>query len=199
VRVERLGETRGMSADDARSRIRAQATTEQRRAAADVWIDNVGSEDDVRAHVRELWAERLVPFEAAVRSGTATPWPEEVVDPDPTWPEQGRRLAARVALAGQQHVDRVEHVGPTSVPDLPAPDLIDLLVVTTPDADTDELARLLAGAGFPTMAGADPQRPVCLVVGDDDSELLSARDAARADPDRVARDPEAVRSEVTPD
>lgn len=198
VRVERLGETRGMSADDARSRIRAQATTEARRAAADVWIDNVGSEDDVRARVRELWAQRLVPYEAALRSGTATPWPDEVVDPDPTWPEQARRLAARVALAGQQHVDRVEHVGPTSVPDLPAPDLVDLLVVTTPDADDAELTRLLAGSGFPTTAGADPARPVRLVLGDGDSGLLAARDAARADPDRVARDPEAVRAEVTP-
>ena len=75
VRVERLGETRGMSADDARSRIRAQATTDARRAAADVWIDNVGSEDDVRARVRELWAQRLVPFEAALRSGRPPPGP----------------------------------------------------------------------------------------------------------------------------
>ena len=84
------------------------------------------------------------------------------------------------------------------MPDLPAPDLVDLLVVTTPDVDPDELARLLAGAGFPTMAGADPQRPLRLVVGDGGSDLLTARDAARADPDRVARDPAAVRAEVTP-
>ncbi|MDL5158402.1 dephospho-CoA kinase [Actinomycetospora termitidis] len=199
VRVERLGRTRDMAEDDARSRIRAQATTEARRAAADVWIDNVGSQDEVRAGVRSLWHDRLVPFEAAVRAGSTTPWPDEVVDPDPTWPDQARRLAARLTLAGGAGVDRVEHVGPTAVPGLPAPDVVDLLVLTTDGAAG--VREALAGVGFPSLedgrlAGADPTRPVRVVL--DEPDLLAARDAARADPDRIAREPAAVRSDVAP-
>ncbi len=43
VRVRRLVDLRGMAEDDARARIAAQATDEQRRAVADVWLDNSGS------------------------------------------------------------------------------------------------------------------------------------------------------------
>ncbi|WP_051085997.1 dephospho-CoA kinase [Actinomycetospora chiangmaiensis] len=187
VRVERLGRTRGMSEDDARSRIRAQATTEARRAAADVWIDNVGSEDEVRASVGTLWSDRLVPFEAAVRARTATTWPEDAVPADPTWPDQARRLAARLVLAGREQVARVEHVGPTAVPRMSAPDVIDLLVLSA--SSPDELVGPFGGIGFPRVEGArfgsaDPARPARVVVApeasDLASELLSARDDQRA-------------------
>ena len=43
LRLRRLVEQRGMSDDDARARIAAQADDEQRRAVADVWLDNSGS------------------------------------------------------------------------------------------------------------------------------------------------------------
>lgn len=43
LRVKRLIEHRGFSEQDARARIAAQATEEQRRAVADVWLDNSGS------------------------------------------------------------------------------------------------------------------------------------------------------------
>ena len=43
LRVQRLIEHRGFSEADARARIAAQATEEQRRAVADVWLDNSGS------------------------------------------------------------------------------------------------------------------------------------------------------------
>jgi dephospho-CoA kinase len=167
VRVARLGETRGMSEDDARARIRAQATESDRRAAADVWIDNVGEVSQVREQVRTLWSQRIVPFEAGVRAGRAAPWPEAVVDPDPTWPAQARRLAARIEVAGQGHVESVEHVGPTAEPGRAAPDVIDLVVHTTGGDATGELTAALAGAGFPRVAdglhgGADPGRPVRL-------------------------------------
>ncbi len=169
VRVARLGETRGMSSDDARARIRAQATEEDRRAAADVWIDNVGDVDAVHEAVRELWSERLVPFEAGVRAGRAVPWPDAVVDPDPTWPEQACRVAARLEVAGQEHVTGVEHVGPTAVPGQAAPDVLDLLVLTKGKDRTGQLGAALAGAGFPTVDGelrgsADPGRPVRVEV-----------------------------------
>jgi dephospho-CoA kinase len=165
VRVRRLGETRGMTEDDARSRIRAQATEEDRRAAADVWIDNVGDVANVREQIRALWSGRIVPFEAGVRAGRAAPWPDAVVDPDPTWPAQARRLAARIEVAGQGHVESVEHVGPTAVRGRAAPDVLDLVVHETGGDATGELAAALAGAGFPRVddalhGGADPGRPV---------------------------------------
>jgi dephospho-CoA kinase len=57
-RVSRLA-GRGMPEDDARARIRAQATDEQRRAVADVVIDNNGTIEDLRRQVEAVW-ERLV-------------------------------------------------------------------------------------------------------------------------------------------
>lgn len=61
-RVRRLVEDRGMSPEDARARIGAQATDEERRAVADVWIDNSGSPADTRAQVDACWRDRIEPL-----------------------------------------------------------------------------------------------------------------------------------------
>lgn len=45
-RIERL-EARGVASEDARSRIRAQASSQERRAVASIWIDNEGSVADL--------------------------------------------------------------------------------------------------------------------------------------------------------
>jgi dephospho-CoA kinase len=58
LQVQRLVEHRGMSEPDARARLAAQATREQRRAAADEVLDNSGTPDELRAAVDALW-ERL--------------------------------------------------------------------------------------------------------------------------------------------
>ena len=42
VRVTRLVEARGMTVEDARARMAAQADDDARRAAADVWLENAG-------------------------------------------------------------------------------------------------------------------------------------------------------------
>jgi dephospho-CoA kinase len=68
VRLQRLIHHRGMAADQARARLAAQATDEQRRAAADVLIVNDGTLADLAAKVDELWHTRLVPLEASLRS-----------------------------------------------------------------------------------------------------------------------------------
>jgi dephospho-CoA kinase len=60
VRVRRLVQ-RGLSEDDARARIAAQATDEQRRAVADVVLDNDGTEEELAAQVDRFWAERVRP------------------------------------------------------------------------------------------------------------------------------------------
>ena len=60
TRVARLV-ARGMTEDDARARIAAQATDEQRRAVADVVLDNSGSQEQLAEQVDRFWAERVVP------------------------------------------------------------------------------------------------------------------------------------------
>lgn len=56
VREERLV-ARGMDRDDARRRMATQASDADRRAMADVVLDNSGSEDDLLRQVDDLWAD----------------------------------------------------------------------------------------------------------------------------------------------
>jgi len=57
VQVGRLVSLRGMTADQARARMAAQASREQRLAVADIVIDNAGALTDLDRHVGEVWAE----------------------------------------------------------------------------------------------------------------------------------------------
>ncbi|KUG53583.1 hypothetical protein AVL62_02015 [Serinicoccus chungangensis] len=68
-RLRRLVELRGMDEQAARSRIRAQADDGQRRAAADVLVDNSGTLDDLRRRVDDLWSGRIVPFREHLADG----------------------------------------------------------------------------------------------------------------------------------
>jgi dephospho-CoA kinase len=61
TRVRRLVATRGMTEAEARSRIRAQATDDQRREVADVVIENDGTVAELRDKVDAVWQERLLP------------------------------------------------------------------------------------------------------------------------------------------
>jgi dephospho-CoA kinase len=60
ARVQRLVQ-RGLGEDDARARIAAQATDEQRRAVADVVLDNSGTPEELEAQVDRFWTERVAP------------------------------------------------------------------------------------------------------------------------------------------
>ncbi|MCR6486666.1 dephospho-CoA kinase [Amycolatopsis sp. OK19-0408] len=208
VRVRRLVSARGMAEDDARARIRAQASDEQRRAVADVWLDNGGPEDAVLADVDALWADRLVPFEANVRLRRPRPPMSPMIAAyDLTWPAQAERVLARVRAAAGELARRADHIGSTAVPGLPAKDVLDLqLTVSTPD-DADTLRELLSDAGFPRLAGdwyddaqdggepwpkrlhvgADPKRPVNLHVRSEQTPAwrlaLLFRDYLRANPE----------------
>lgn len=61
TRLARLVRDRGMTEAEARARIAAQATDEQRRAVADVSIVNDGTLDELRAAVDDVWRTRLLP------------------------------------------------------------------------------------------------------------------------------------------
>jgi dephospho-CoA kinase len=57
LQLERLVGQRGMSADQARARMAAQASRPQRLAVADLVIDNSGSLADLDHRVAEVWAD----------------------------------------------------------------------------------------------------------------------------------------------
>lgn len=57
IRLARLVELRGMSEQDARARIAAQAGREDRLRLADLVIPNEGSLEDLETRVEEVWAE----------------------------------------------------------------------------------------------------------------------------------------------
>jgi dephospho-CoA kinase len=56
VAVQRLVEFRGFNADDARARMKLQATREERRAVAAFIVPNDGTQDELMAHVEQCWA-----------------------------------------------------------------------------------------------------------------------------------------------
>lgn len=199
-RVRRLVRTRGMTEDDARARIAAQATDAQRRAAADIWLDNSADEDSTRRRADALWDERLVGFEENLRLGRpAADGPPRLVAPDPAWAGQARRLADRIAAAAGPLARGVEHVGATAVPGLEARDVLDLQLAVGSRLDAEAVADRLAVAGFPSdpdagpdgagtlrvHRSADPGRPAVVLVRTEGSpawqHALDVRDRLRDD------------------
>ena len=55
IAVQRLVEFRGFNADDARARMKLQATREERRAVAAFIVPNDGSQEDLMARIDECW------------------------------------------------------------------------------------------------------------------------------------------------
>ncbi len=148
-RLRRLTEYRGMDEADVRARMAAQATVEQRWAAADVWLDNGGVPGAIVEDVRQLWIERLIPFERNISEQTGAVSAPDIVPANPEWPDQARRAIARLALATGGRALAIEHVGPTSVPGLSARDCLDVLVTVSDEATAAEISAELGGAGFP--------------------------------------------------
>ena len=65
VRLDRLVRLRGMTEETARARFAAQATDAQRRAVADVVIENNGTQAELRAAVDAAWREYIETKRAA--------------------------------------------------------------------------------------------------------------------------------------
>jgi dephospho-CoA kinase len=160
TRVHRVVRDRGMSEEDARARIRAQADEAARRAAADVWLDNGGSVDQVLAEVDALWADRLVRYESNVRLGHRNRYGgPRLVAPNPDWPVRAARIAARVRAAIDRPDARVDHTGSTAIPGMPAKDVVDMQLTVASMDDADALAGELAAAGFPRLDHIDHDEP----------------------------------------
>jgi dephospho-CoA kinase len=154
TRVLRLVEQRGLDEQDARHRIAAQATDDQRRAVADVVLGNTGLPEALVAAVDELWTSRLAPWEENLVAGRRSrrPDPAAVVAPRADWDARGARVVARIgaALARSGVATEVSHVGSTAVPGLPAKDVIDVQVGVRrqADADRDDVRAALRDAGY---------------------------------------------------
>jgi dephospho-CoA kinase len=153
-----FAEIRRQAAADARARMAAQLTDDERAPLCDVVLVNHGGPDDLVAQVDELWANRLVPFERNTRLGQRAPrGGPELVDHQPRWAADGRRLAARVShLAGGA---RVDHIGSTAIPGMPAKDVLDLQLTVPSLQIADELSADLAAGGFPRLAGFEQDTP----------------------------------------
>jgi len=161
VRVRRMVEHRKMTVEEARSRMAAQATREDRLAAADVVLDNSGTKDELRDAVDRLWRHRLQPFAENLAKGQmAARTGGPVLSPaDPDWPAQAARLIGRLQAVAPQDILAVDHIGSTAVPGLEAKDVLDLQL-TVPDlATADRLEPLLAAAGFPRWPGIGADNP----------------------------------------
>ena len=171
LRVSRLSGLRGFSEADARARIAAQASDDERREAADVWLDNNGTVQALRARVDALWQDRILGFNENLLTGSACSGPDRPIlaEHDDSWGPTGARLGRRISLALGDRAVAVEHIGSTAVPGLIARDVIELQVGVRAlgDAGADAFVKALADKGFPRSAGhsfgsADPGRCVLL-------------------------------------
>src|ERR1700694_638307 len=193
ARVRRLVEQRGMPEADARARITAQAPEAQRRPIADVCRDNSGSQGDLVERGRDLWYQRVLPLAHNIRNREVVRAQPELRPSDPTWPDQARRIVARIETACGSKALRVDHIGSTAVPGLQAKDVIDIGVTVASLAVADELADALAGAGYPRIehitsdvAKPDARSTVAQFDHTADPALWHKRIHAAADPGRPA-------------
>ena len=150
VRLQRLMDSRGMDRDDAAARISRQADDETRRSACDVIIDNSGSVEKTKAAVGRLIETRIRPFAANLASGQRAPKAAlELVDSaDADWAGDAQRVLAKLRF-GTGDEFAIDHIGSTSVPGLPAKDVIDLQLIVPDLTAARDLAPRLAELGYP--------------------------------------------------
>ncbi|OAQ58596.1 GrpB domain-containing protein [Pochonia chlamydosporia 170] len=72
----------------------------------------------------------------------------EIVEPDPTWPQQFEQLKTRIKNALGDTALAIAHAGSTSVPDLPAKNIIDIDLTVKDILDEDSYVGPLEAAGF---------------------------------------------------
>ena len=150
TRVSRLV-GRGLTEADARARIAAQISDEERRALCDVWLSNDGGPDKLATAIDRLWKNRLVPFRNNLLAGRATRSTTDAPD------RNEELLLARVSRAVGERAVMVASERQ--------------IEVIAPDKKTAiACIGALPGAGFPfrprpgRYAHADPGSPTEVVV-----------------------------------
>ncbi len=180
TRVERLIK-RGMDEADARARIKAQASEDQRRAIADVLLDNSGSQSELVEAARDLWYSRVLPLATNIRTRTCAPTAYELVPYHPGWPDDARRIVKRLELACGPKALRIDHIGSTAVPGMDAKDVIDIQVTVASLDVADEINDALANVGYPRIEQITADTPHTA-----DAALWRKRIHCAADPGRPA-------------
>lgn len=170
IRVKRLVELRGLPEADARSRISAQATDEQRRASADVLFDNSGSEEALIDQVRTVWDQRLVIMANNLEHHHPVRPRDEVVDYRPEWAHEARREIARLRHRIGDLSETIAHVGPTAQGSA-AIDLVDIDIVPTSTEAIEAIRSRLEDVGYiadddgaASLRWVDPGRPVAVHI-----------------------------------
>ncbi len=205
VRLARLVEQRGMPEDDARARMSRQASDEERRVVADVLLNNSGERHVAVDLTRALVEVRLRPFEHNLRTGTPVMGDRTVIPFRPQWAAEAERARVRLRHVVGQFATRIDHVGPTAVDGLDAPDIIDLQV-TVPDSESvDRALEALTGAGYvrdrtserPLLHWCDPARPLEVSIVQEDepdhefallmAEVIESDPSARAEYQEILR------------
>lgn len=74
--------------------------------------------------------------------------PIVIVEPDPEWPAEYERERVKIANALAGLIVRIEHVGSTSVPGLPAKPIIDIDVQVPDSADESAYVAPLSAIGY---------------------------------------------------
>jgi dephospho-CoA kinase len=179
TRVARLIK-RGLPEHDARARMKAQAGDEQRRAIADVLLDNSGTQDELVEKARRLWEERVLPLAENIRTGQVVRSANRLVPHDPEWAADAQRIINRIKTAAGAKVLRADHIGSTSVDGLDAKDVIDIQVTVASLDDADQITDPLAAVGYPRVAHVDSDAP------HDDSGQWGKQLHGGADPGRPA-------------
>lgn len=146
VRVERLI-GRGLTEADARARLAAQISDDDRRLLCDVWLPNDSTADHLTAAVDDLWISRILPFRDALVAGRRD---GGGVPPDDPARERARHRVARAL-------------------DLPMETVaLSAGGLAVPGPDTADRTQRLAAAGFPpgsdgVTRAADPALALTVV------------------------------------
>lgn len=180
TRVERLIK-RGMDEADARARIKAQAPEDQRRAIADVLLDNSGSQGELVEKARDLWYNRVLPLAHNIGTRECAPRIYQLAPYRPAWAEDASRIIKRLQMACGDKALRVDHIGSTAVPGMDAKDVIDIQITVASLDVADEINDALANVGFPRIDHITADWPHT-----DDPALWHKRIHCAADPGRPA-------------
>ena len=180
TRVERLIK-RGMDEADARARIKAQAPEEQRRAIADVLLDNSGSQGALVEAARDLWYNRVLPLAHNIRTRECAPSVYELVPYRPAWADDAQRIIKRLEIACGAKALRIDHIGSTAVPGMDAKDVIDVQVTVASLDVADDINGALTSVGFPRKDHITADTPHT-----DDAAMWRKRFHCAADPGRPA-------------
>jgi dephospho-CoA kinase len=172
---------RGMDEADARARIKAQAPEAERRAIADVLLENSGSQGELVEEARDVWYNRVLPLAHNIRMRHCAPAVYRLVPYQPTWPDDARRILKRIEMACGAKALRIDHIGSTAVPGMDAKDVIDIQVTVASLDVADGINDAMANVGYPRLDHITSDTPHT-----EDPAMWRKRIHCAADPGRPA-------------